>query len=138
VLLISHDISVVAGLASRVLVMYGGRIIEELAASELARGAAHPYTRALVASVPDMALDPGIPLVTIPGRPPDPAALPPGCSFAPRCPLADERCRVERPPLGGPANRRVACWHPQREASGARPAERLSTPVKREGEVGGR
>ena len=129
VLLISHDISVVADLASRVLVMYGGRVIEELPSADLLGGAAHPYTRALVASVPDMAIDRDTPLATIPGRPPDPAALPPGCSFAPRCPLADERCRAERPPLeivalGG---RRAACWHPQAGEQAGHPARAFTS-----------
>jgi oligopeptide/dipeptide ABC transporter ATP-binding protein len=130
VLLISHDISVVAGLASRVLVMYGGRIIEELPSAELLGGAAHPYTRALVSSVPDMTIDRNTPLATIAGRPPDPAALPPGCSFAPRCPLADERCRTERPPLEVLAadGRRVACWHPQPGAQAGQPAGALTGP----------
>jgi peptide/nickel transport system permease protein len=128
VLLISHDISVVAGLASRVLVMYGGRIIEELPSDALLDGAAHPYTRALVASVPDMTIDRDTPLATIPGRPPDPAAMPPGCSFAPRCPLADDRCRTERPPLEVVASggRRAACWHPQAGPQAGQPARALT------------
>jgi peptide/nickel transport system permease protein len=120
-LLISHDISVVAGLASRVLVMYGGRIVEELPAGSLL-SAAHPYTRALVRSIPDMQTDPEQPLATIPGRPPDPAAMPGGCAFAPRCPLADARCAAERPVLEPvPGGGQAACWHPL--APGAAAAE---------------
>ncbi len=114
VLFISHDIAVISEIASRVLVMYGGRIVEDLAVSEL-REAAHPYTRALVASIPDMSTDRRRPLATIPGRPPDPHAMPPGCAFAPRCPVTDENCRSRRPPLMSPTGdrHRFACWHPQ-------------------------
>lgn len=114
ILFVSHDIAVIAELASRVLVMYGGRIVEDLPVSALARDAEHPYTRALVASIPDMATDRSVPLATIPGRPPDPAALPPGCAFAPRCAFADDTCRSTRPPLVATRDeRRVACWHPR-------------------------
>lgn len=114
VLLISHDIAVIAEIAARVLVMYGGRVVEDLPVSALVDDAAHPYTRALVASIPDMTTDRELPLATIPGLPPDPAARPAGCSFAPRCPFADDTCRATRPPLSAaPGGRRVACWHPR-------------------------
>ncbi len=110
--LISHDVTVVAEVCDRVLVMYAGRIVEDLPAADLATGAQHPYTRALVAAVPHMDTDLDRPLATIPGRPVDPAEVPAGCAYAARCPLADARCRAEDPPLvptvdGG----RVACWH---------------------------
>jgi oligopeptide/dipeptide ABC transporter, ATP-binding protein, C-terminal domain len=110
-LFISHDIAVVGELCDRVVVMYAGRVVEELPAKELAEGAAHPYTRALIASVPDMETDRTRPLAGIPGRPPTPAEFTDGCAFAPRCPLATARC-AERPPLvehDGPGHR-VACW----------------------------
>jgi peptide/nickel transport system permease protein len=111
-ILISHDVTVVGEVCDRVLVMYAGRIVEDLPASELATGARHPYTRALVAAVPDMDTDLDRPLATIPGRPVDPADVPPGCAYARRCPLADARCRAEDPPLVGDGHgRRVACWH---------------------------
>jgi oligopeptide/dipeptide ABC transporter ATP-binding protein len=119
VLFISHDIAVIAEIASRVLVMYGGRIVEDLPVAKLHQ-ATHPYTRALVASVPDMDTDRTRPLATIAGRPPHPGALPAGCAFAPRCPFADETCHAERPllqPTG--LDRRVACWHPQSGHVGA-------------------
>lgn len=113
ILLISHDIAVIGRYCERVLVMYAGRIVEELPATEL-RNAAHPYTQALIATVPDMTTDRSRPLSTIPGRPPDPADLPPGCAFSPRCDFATERCRTERPPLETLGDhRRVACWYPQ-------------------------
>ena len=114
VVLISHDIAVVAQLCERVVVMYAGRVVEELPVGQLG-AAAHPYTRALLASVPDLATDRERPLATIPGRPPDPAGRPEGCAFAPRCTYADDACRV-RPGLAavGPvAGQRAACWHPR-------------------------
>jgi oligopeptide/dipeptide ABC transporter ATP-binding protein len=109
-LLISHDVSVIAEVCDRVLVMYAGRIVEELAADRLGQ-ALHPYTRALVAAVPDMSTDLTRPLAVIPGRPVDPSEVPPGCPYAPRCPLAVERCVREDPALvpHGP-DQRVACW----------------------------
>ncbi|MDR5699000.1 dipeptide/oligopeptide/nickel ABC transporter permease/ATP-binding protein [Agromyces aerolatus] len=121
-LLISHDMSVVADVCDRVVVMYGGRIVEELPASDLRRDARHPYTRALLAAVPDMQTPLDLPLATIPGRPADPSRPDGGCAYAPRCPLADERCRTVDPPLAhlGPG-RAAACWHPG-ETAPARPA----------------
>lgn len=114
VLFISHDIAVVSQIASRVLVMYVGQIVEELPVTELAGLGAHPYTRALVASVPDMNTDRGQPLASIAGRPPEPDDLPVGCAFADRCSLADAHCREHRPPLASVAEGwRVACWKPQ-------------------------
>ena len=112
ILLISHDVTVVAQVCERVLVMYAGRIVEDLPARDLTTAARHPYTRALVAAVPDMHTDLHQPLAVIPGRPVDPAQVPPGCAYAPRCPLADERCVHEDPALvADDAGRRVACWH---------------------------
>jgi peptide/nickel transport system permease protein len=111
-LLISHDVAVVRQVCDRVLVMYAGRIVEDLPAAELVDSARHPYTRALAAAVPDMRTDLDRPMAVIPGRAPDPTQFPPGCAFAPRCPLATDRCRTEEPPLETDATgRRVACWH---------------------------
>jgi peptide/nickel transport system permease protein len=118
VLFISHDIAVIAELASRVLVMYAGRIVEDLPVGDLVDRAAHPYTRALVASVPDLDTDRTQPLSSISGRPPDPREVGQGCAFAERCPLADDTCLTTRPPLAtAPGGRRVACWHPQDEVA---------------------
>ena len=111
-LLISHDVAVVRQVCDRVLVMYAGRIVEDVPAAELSTAARHPYTRALVAAVPDMHVDLNRPLPVIPGRPVDPAHQPVGCPYAPRCPLAGERCIREDPALvADEAGRRVACWH---------------------------
>ncbi|MGH9170709.1 MAG: dipeptide/oligopeptide/nickel ABC transporter permease/ATP-binding protein [Acidimicrobiales bacterium] len=112
-IVISHDISVVASICNRVLVMYAGTIVEDLSAEALRTGAAHPYTRALIASLPTLETDKGAPLVTIPGRPPDAAAKVVGCAFAPRCAFATARCRQETPALVTRAGGRVACWHPR-------------------------
>ncbi|MEV4701897.1 dipeptide/oligopeptide/nickel ABC transporter permease/ATP-binding protein [Actinoplanes sp. NPDC049316] len=111
-LFISHDVTVVAQVCERVLVMYAGRIVEDLPSAALLGDARHPYTRALVAAVPGMATDRDRPLAVIPGRPPDPARLPSGCAFAPRCPLATDVCREQDPPPAAyDDGRRVACHH---------------------------
>jgi oligopeptide/dipeptide ABC transporter ATP-binding protein len=111
VLLISHDITVVAQTCDRVLVMYAGRIVEELPTSELFTSARHPYTTALLAAVPDLDTDRDAPLAVTPGRPPEPGEIARGCPFAPRCPVAEERCRVEEPSLAAvDEGHRVACW----------------------------
>ncbi|MFF7250069.1 dipeptide/oligopeptide/nickel ABC transporter permease/ATP-binding protein [Embleya sp. NPDC008237] len=113
VLMISHDIAVVSQVCERVMVMYAGRVVEELPTGDLVTGTAHPYTRALIGAVPDMTTDRRLPLVTIAGRPPGPGEDTPGCPFAPRCDLATDRCRTDEPALERiDAARRVACWHP--------------------------
>jgi oligopeptide/dipeptide ABC transporter ATP-binding protein len=125
---ISHDIAVVSQLCSRVLVMYAGRIVEELAIETLMDQPAHPYTAALVAAVPSMESDRGRRLATIPGRAPGPFDDAPGCPYASRCPLVTERCRVERPLLEPLADgHRVACWHPIRAGQGPALEQTLST-----------
>jgi oligopeptide/dipeptide ABC transporter ATP-binding protein len=112
-ILISHDVAVVSQLCSRVYVMYAGRVVEELDAATLVSGPAHPYTVALVASVPTMDADRSQPLASIPGRAPGPYDDSPGCPFAPRCPRASARCREAMPPLEArSARHRAACWHP--------------------------
>jgi oligopeptide/dipeptide ABC transporter ATP-binding protein len=112
-LFISHDVAVVSQLCSRVVVMYAGRIVEELDVRRLVDAPAHPYTAALIASVPTMESDRSRPLATVPGRAPGPFDRSPGCPFATRCPIATDRCRVERPPLDPlEPGHRVACWYP--------------------------
>lgn len=101
---ITHDLGVVAGIADRVLVLYAGRCVEEGPVDAVFDRPAHPYTRGLLGAVP-VVDDPRSArqrdrLATMPGLPPDPVALPPGCAFYPRCPVrADERCARELPPL---------------------------------------
>jgi peptide/nickel transport system ATP-binding protein len=114
VLLITHDLGVVADAADRVLVMYAGRKVEEAAAVELFAAPRHPYTIGLLEATPVAAAE-GAPrrLREIPGLVPTLAAPAPACVFAPRCGRADEGCRSRRPPLEPRAPRHlVACFHP--------------------------
>lgn len=121
VLLISHDITVVAQTCDRVLVMYAGRIVEELPTDELFTAARHPYTTALLKAVPDLDTDRDAPLAVIPGRPPEPGEIGKGCPFAPRCPLADDQCREEEPELTTfQPGHRVACWKSESDLAGVR------------------
>jgi oligopeptide transport system ATP-binding protein len=111
-LLITHDLGVVARYADRVAVMYGGRIVETAPARELYRNPRHPYTLGLMASVPRLDQTAGRPLVPIEGQPPDLAQLPAGCAFSPRCRLVGDPCRVARPPLSRVGERHFkACFH---------------------------
>ena len=108
---VSHDLGVLAKLCQRVEVMYSGALVEEGPAGLLLSRPSHPYTRALLNSLPTLARE-GLPN-SIPGRPPSPHTLPQGCRFAPRCAMADAGCHAKRPPLRnfGP-ERRLACFHP--------------------------
>jgi oligopeptide/dipeptide ABC transporter ATP-binding protein len=114
-IVVSHDIAVLAELCQRILVMYGGRIVEDVDVRHLAEPErlAHPYTRALAESLPDLDTDRTAPLATIPGEPPDLSLPVVGCAFAPRCAFATEICRTETPQLVAHGSGRVACWHPQ-------------------------
>jgi oligopeptide/dipeptide ABC transporter ATP-binding protein len=108
-LLITHDLGVVRELCERAIVLYAGRVVEEAPVSQLLTNPHHPYTSGLGASIPSI-LERRRRLPQIQGTPPDPAILPPGCPFAPRCPVAVERCGTEVPGLleSGPG-RRSAC-----------------------------
>src|SRR6185312_3126022 len=99
VLIITHDLGVVAEFADRALVMYAGRPVEVASVRELYRDRRMPYTAGLLGSVPRLDAPQGARLVPIPGAPPSLAALPPGCPFAPRCPLAIDDCRANEPEL---------------------------------------
>ena len=133
VLLITHDMGVVAGHADRVNVMYAGRMVEATGTEQLFASMRHPYTQGLLASIPQLDQDGAEPLYTIPGIPPDLTSPPSGCRFSQRCPRADEQCRVDEPPLlqialpaepdratglAGPSPvgpellHLAACWHP--------------------------
>jgi peptide/nickel transport system ATP-binding protein len=112
IILITHDLGVVAETCERAIVIYAGRKAEEGPVADLFRNPLHPYTRGLLKSVPRLRRDGGGGrLSEIPGTVPSPAELGAGCAFARRCPLAVERCRSEAPPLlaAGP-DRLVACW----------------------------
>ena len=129
-LFISHDITVVGQVCDRVLVMYAGKIVENLPTADLADHARHPYTRALLAAVPSMETLRDLPLAVIPGRPADPADLPAGCAFAARCEFADTKCRQADPGLvPDDAGREVACWHVDRVLAGEPAAAAAAAPT---------
>jgi oligopeptide transport system ATP-binding protein len=110
-ILITHDLGVVARYADQVAVMYGGRIVEQAPAAELYARPRHPYTRGLLASIPRLDGAAGQRLVPIAGQPPDLARLPPGCAFAPRCPRADAACTGSQPPLRDVAPSHLSACH---------------------------
>jgi peptide/nickel transport system ATP-binding protein len=119
VILITHDLGVVAETAERVIVMYAGRKVEEAPVGELFAHPMHPYTRGLMDSIPRLALmrreQAPKRLQEIPGIVPALSNLPPGCVFAPRCALASDLCRREYPPYEEKrAGHRAACWHSDR------------------------
>ena len=99
VILITHDLGVVAGMTDRIMVMYAGRVFETAPTAELFARPSNPYTAGLLASVPDPTDETHAELYQIPGLPPDVARLPPGCPFAPRCARAEGICRAQSPPL---------------------------------------
>jgi oligopeptide transport system ATP-binding protein len=107
---ITHDLGVIAGLADRVLVMYGGKIVEEANVKDLYARPAHPYTQGLLHSIPRLDQK-GTSLNSIKGTPPNLYSPPTGCTFAPRCPYAFDRCFNEVPPLIEiDIDHRAACW----------------------------
>ena len=114
ILLITHDLGVVADIADRVAVMYAGKIIEDASAESLFADPKHPYTQGLLRSVPRIDKDATGQrerLQEIPGLIPSIFAIPPGCAFAPRCPHVMERCRKDEPPLEAVGSEtRAACW----------------------------
>lgn len=111
VIWITHDLGIIAGLAERVLVMYAGFIVEKGRVDDIYGDPRHPYTLALLRSLPRVDRSTGDRLATIGGLPPDLLRLPDGCPFAPRCMFVQERCRQERPSLRpvGPEHE-IACW----------------------------
>jgi len=113
-ILITHDLGVVAGRTDEVAVMYAGRVVERAPTPQLFARMRMPYTEALLAAIPKLDSAPHTPLPAIGGRPPDPTRPLAGCSFAPRCRYADDRCREAKPPLADAerAGTLYACWHP--------------------------
>jgi oligopeptide transport system ATP-binding protein len=116
-ILITHDLGVVADVADRIAVMYAGRIVEAGPVRDLYRRPAHPYTEGLLRSVP-RADRRGGDLTPIGGSPPNLARIPPGCPFHPRCPYARDRCRVEEPPLRPVGTGRWSACHYAEEVLG--------------------
>jgi peptide/nickel transport system ATP-binding protein len=109
ILLISHNIGIVAQMADRVTVMYGGRLAETGESEALFADPRHPYTQGLLASIPNIKLDQPK-LHSMPGAPPDLVDPPSGCVFHPRCPYVMDKCRREVPPSFNNRNHRTACW----------------------------
>ena len=112
VLMITHDLGVVAEFCDRVAVMYAGRIVESAPAGALFRAPRHPYTRGLMDSIPRLDTPRDQPLATIEGMVPSPGRRLPGCAFADRCRRALERCREDAPELESGGAHGVACWNP--------------------------
>jgi len=112
-ILISHDLGLAGAYADEVIVMYAGRIVEQAPASRLFAQVRMPYTQALFEAIPRLERPAHAPLPVIGGRPPDAAAMPAGCSFAPRCRRAAGDCLAVAPPLAEhEPGHRWACWHP--------------------------
>jgi oligopeptide/dipeptide ABC transporter ATP-binding protein len=107
---ITHNLGIVAKMCDQLAVMYAGRVVEQGPVSRIFSAPAHPYTKALLGSIPRMT-DNRQHLTAIEGQPPDLSSLPPGCAFAPRCPMAVARCRVEAPPeVAIDEGRTARCW----------------------------
>jgi oligopeptide/dipeptide ABC transporter ATP-binding protein len=107
---ITHNLGIVAKMCDQLAVMYAGRVVERGPVSRIFSAPAHPYTKALLGSIPRMT-DNRQHLTAIEGQPPDLSSLPPGCAFAPRCPMAVARCRVEAPPeVAIDEGRTARCW----------------------------
>ena len=123
VVLVTHDLGVIAGRADRVAVMYAGKIAETTGTGTLFANPRHPYTEALFHALPDKAAETGEQLYSIPGAPPDLVKPPKGCRFAARCRYATDRCRAEEPRLlGETPEHRYACFHPVGDAERGRMA----------------
>ncbi len=114
VVLVTHDLGVVANRADEIVVMYAGQIVERAPTRTLFADTHMPYTRALMDSIPRLADPSGVRLRAIAGRPPDLIHPPKGCRFAPRCPYAQDKCREAKPPLrtAGSPDHLFACWFP--------------------------
>jgi peptide/nickel transport system ATP-binding protein len=111
VIFVTHDIGAAVEVADRIAVMYGGRIVEENTVAGFVAQPRHPYSAGLMASTVGTG-NRGKPLAAVPGSPPDLAALPPGCSFAPRCLRAGDQCSIDTPAMVAAADSRLACWNP--------------------------
>jgi len=122
-ILISHDLGVVAGHTDAVAVMYAGQLVERAATRALFRRCRMPYTESLIRSAPSLPDPPHTRLRAITGRPPDMVEPPAGCRFNPRCDYATDMCRVNQPAMSSDADAShlFACWHPVGSASGATP-----------------
>jgi oligopeptide transport system ATP-binding protein len=122
ILLITHDLGVVAGVSDDIVVMYAGKIVEKATTQRLFEDPQHPYTEALLGSIPRLDEEGRRKLANIPGLPPDLVHPPTGCSFHPRCKYATEECWTVEPelkPYDGGTGHLTACWHPRFAREGA-------------------
>jgi oligopeptide/dipeptide ABC transporter ATP-binding protein len=128
VILVTHDLGVVATRADDIIVMYAGQIVERAPTHTLFRDTKMPYTRALMDSIPRLADPSGVRLDAIAGRPPDLIHPPEGCRFAPRCHFAQDKCREQEPPLRtvGSPDHLFACWFPLVDGVSTAPAVRVT------------
>jgi oligopeptide/dipeptide ABC transporter ATP-binding protein len=118
-ILVTHDLGVVANRTDEIVVMYAGRVVEQASTAELFAHTRMPYTEALLRSIPRLAESSHTRLRAIPGRPPDLAADLQGCRFAPRCPYVQDHCRKEEPPLRAAGQGHLfRCWYPVGSAEG--------------------
>ncbi len=134
--LVTHDLGVVAGRTDDTMVMYAGKVVEQAPTATLFAEMRHPYSEALLRSIPRIGQPSHTRLTAITGRPPDPVNLPAGCAFSPRCPNVQQKCREETPPLTaeGGSSHQVACWFPAgtdrgREAFARNVAARSTRPL---------
>ncbi|WP_327177787.1 ABC transporter ATP-binding protein [Streptomyces sp. NBC_01335] len=118
-ILITHDLGVVADVADKIAVMYAGRIVETAPVHEIYKAPAHPYTKGLLQSIPRLDQK-GQELYAIKGLPPNLLRIPPGCAFNPRCPMAQAVCRTDEPPLYDVAEHRASACHFWKETLDAR------------------
>ena len=125
VVLVTHDLGVVAGLADRVAIMYGGKVVEIGNVDEVYASPAMPYTIGLLRSIPRIDGTESSRLTSIDGAPPSPVALPPGCAFAPRCPAAAPQCDASVPPLVSIAPTRMTACVRQSEIAGLQSSGKL-------------
>ncbi|MFS0576405.1 ABC transporter ATP-binding protein [Sporosarcina sp. 179-K 3D1 HS] len=127
ILLITHDLGVVAETADRVLVMYCGKIVEEGSVNDIFESPRHPYTKGLMESIPAIHGTSEETLAAIPGVVPNLLELPAGCNFVKRCAYATEKCKTDEPSLlQHPSGNKVACWHPLKEGEVIRHAAAVS------------
>ena len=123
---VTHNLGIVAKMCDKLAVMYAGRIVEQGAVKEIFRNPQHPYTKALLGSIPKIGSKE--PLFAIPGQPPNLASLPQGCYFHPRCPEAMDRCRMEEPPVYAPGDQwEATCWLLDGQNEVARQAEGVAS-----------
>jgi len=130
-ILVTHDLGVVAGRTDEIIVMYGGKVVEQAPTEALFANMKMPYTEALLASIPKLSDRSHTRLSAIPGRPPDLVHPPKGCNFAPRCPYAQPRCHEESPPLveAETPGHFYRCWFPVGSAENLEIRSRLAEPV---------